>query len=166
VTEPVAHTTEIRLAHQAIQHERELREAEKAAFDHERELRTVFDTHERELRQQTEQAVEKARALQFNVYEARLDNLNHAAERMERQAATFLTIDRYEREHSALIDRHVRDVGLLAGKIEAQERVTVRQDATQQVLDTLSANRRWLYGIMVTVAIFGLGTLLHAFGVL
>jgi len=140
---------------QAIRHERELREAAREAIEHERELRAVYDVHERELRHQAEAAVEKARALQFDVYEARLDNLNHAAERMERQAATFLTIDRYEREHAALV-----------GRLSTEERLTVRRDATQEVLDTLAVNRRWLIGIGVTVALFGATTLLHAFGIL
>jgi hypothetical protein len=67
-----------------IAHERELREAEKVAFDHERELRSVFDQHERELRTQEESAVEKARDIQFNEYERRLSDLNHAHE-LERQ---------------------------------------------------------------------------------
>ena len=155
-----------RILAERIKHERELRKAERQAFKHERELRELYDQHERELRQQTEQAVEKARALQFDVYEGRLDNLNHAAERMERQAQTFLTIDRYEREHSALIERHVRDISALAEKVETEGRVTARQDATKELLDTLATNRRWLYGIAVTVTLFGATTLLHAFGIL
>jgi hypothetical protein len=155
-----------RLIAERITHERELRLAEKAAFDHERELRAIYDAHERELRLQNEAAVEKARELQFDVYEERLAALNHAAERMERLTATFLPIDRYEREHTALIDRHVRDFGLLAEKVETQERVTVRQDATQALLDNLATNRRWLYGVLVTVVMFGVTSVLHFLGVL
>lgn len=156
--------SDARLLADRIAHERELRQAQLAAFDHERELRVVYDAHERELRQHNEEAVEKARALQFDVYEARLDNLNHAAERMERQSTTFLTIDRYEREHGALIDRHARDIALLAEKIAAQESVTVRQDTTSAVLSSVATNNRWLIGIAVTSALSLLALVLHLAG--
>jgi hypothetical protein len=49
-----------KLLAERIDHERELRVAEKSAFDHERELRAIFDQHERELRLVNEAAVEKA----------------------------------------------------------------------------------------------------------
>jgi len=134
-----------------IAHERELREAETAAFDHERELRAVFDAHERELRLANEAAVEKARALQFEVYEGRLGVLNHAAERMDALSKSFLPIDRFEREHRSLIDRYERDMMALAGKVAEQESVTVRQDAQTDLLVMSQTNHRWLIGISIGV---------------
>ena len=161
-----AHSERHKAIEAAVRHERELREAEKAAFDHERELRAVFDQHERELRLQAEAAVEKARSLQFDAYASRLDTLNHAAERMDRQASTFLSVDRFEREHQWLIAKHASDIAMLSEKIGGEQRVTIRQDAQRELLDTLAVNRRWLIGLGVTVSLFGATTLLHAFGVI
>jgi len=61
---------------QAIRHERELREAQSEAFEHERELRMVYDTHERELRKQVEDATAANLARQAIEYERRLGQLN------------------------------------------------------------------------------------------
>jgi len=147
-----------------IAHERELREAHVAAFDHERELRTLFDAHERELRLQNEAAVEKARALQFEVYEARLETLNHAAERLDAMAKTFLTIDRFEREHTGLIDRYDREREVLGTKVAAQENVTARQDAQSDLLLQSQTNQRWLIGIAVTSGLALIALILHLAG--
>ena len=166
-----------RLLSLRIDHERELRAAERAAYEHERELRTVYDDHERAMRVSNEVAVERARALQFDVYESRLDTLNHAAERMDALAQTFMPIDRFEREHSALRerlerehsalgDRHTRDIALLAEKVEEQERVTVRQDSYAERLDKVGATQRWMVGILITLAVFGATTLLHVWNVI
>lgn len=86
----------------AIRHERELREMGDRGVQHERELRTAFDAHERELRIGAETAVEKARDIQFREYERRLEDMNEFRLQLERQAVTFLTVGRFEREHEAL----------------------------------------------------------------
>jgi len=164
-----------------IAHERELRTAERAAFEHERELRTLYDQHERELRTANEAAVDKARASHDEVIEVRLQNLNHFAERMERLQTTYLPIarfdrdhatliERYEREYKALSDRHQRDIAVLTERVGEQEDVTLRQDsasdATKELLaltrtstEALNTNRRWLIGLAIATAIslFGLG---------
>jgi hypothetical protein len=147
-----------------IAHERELWEAQLAAFDHERELRTLFDAHEREMRQQNEDSVEKARLAQFAVYETRLQNLNHAAERLEAMAKTFLTIDRFEREHSNLIDRYEREREVLGTKLAEQESVTVRQDAQSDLLRQSQQNQRWLIGLAASSGLAVIALLLHLFG--
>ena len=134
-----------------ISHERELREAEKTAFDHEREMRAVWDKHERELRTQDEMAVDKARAAHDEVVNIRLESLNHFAERMERQSQTFLPVDRWEREHAALSEKSETALGVLRDRVETESKVTVRQDSTQLTTDNFAANRRWLYGIMVAL---------------
>ena len=164
---------------QRIDHERELREAEKVAFDHERELRRVHDDQERELRLQAEAAVEKARQLQFDTLELRLEGMNEFRAQLAKQASTFMPIaaferehtglrERYEREHQALIERHVRDIADLSDKIVAQEKVTIRQDVTQEVLrnisDSASTNRRWMIGILVTSGLSLLALTLHLAG--
>ena len=164
-----------------IAHERELRTAEKAAFEHEREVRILYDQHERELRTANEAAVEKARTAHDEVVELRLQNLNHFAERMEALQQTYLPtarferdhaalIERYEREYKALFERHLRDIEILSTKIGEQESVTVRQDssaeATKELLaltrvstEALNTNRRWLIGLAIAtlISLFGLG---------
>jgi len=160
-----------------IVHERELREAEKAAFDHERELREIYDAHEREMRLQAEAAVEKARSLQFDVYEERLEHMNEFRAQLTEQAKTFMPVDRferehsglrerYEREHAALVERHTRDISLLSEKVEEQERVTVRQDSNAERLEKVGTTQRWMVGILVTFAIFAGTTILHIWNVI
>jgi len=132
-----------------ISHERELREAEHAAVDHEREMRAAFDAHERELRTTNETAVEKARQLQFEVYEERLHHMNEFRSQLTSQAGTFLTIERFDREHKALVDRYEREASVLQEKVQAQEKVTIRQDTTSAVLEGMASSRRWLVGLAV-----------------
>ena len=69
-----------------IVHERELREAEKAAVEHERELRAVFVSNERNSRLANETAVEKARQLQYEILEQRLEGMNEFREQLTQQA--------------------------------------------------------------------------------
>ena len=171
-----------------IAHERELRTAERAAFEHERELRTLYDQHERELRTANEAAVDKARASHDEVIEVRLQNLNHFAERMEQLQTTYLPIvrfdrdhasliERYEREYKALSDRHNRDIEVLTRRVSEQEQVTVRQDsaseATKELLDltrtsteALNTNRRWLIGLAIATVISLVGLALTLFSLL
>jgi hypothetical protein len=154
-----------RLLAERISHERELRAAEKAAFDHERELRTVYDQHEREMRLQTEAAVEKARDTQIAELERRLESMNEFRVQLERQATTFLTLDRFEREHALLVERHTRDIGALAERVGTEERVTTRQDSAAASLEGIRSNNRWLIGIAIgLVSTFGLFAL-HVLGV-
>jgi hypothetical protein len=171
-----------------IAHERELRTAERAAFEHERELRTLYDQHERELRTANEAAVDKARAAHDEVIEVRLQNLNHFAERMEQLQQTYLPtarfdrdhaslIERYEREYHALSERHNRDIEVLTRRVSEQEQVTVRQDSasetTKELLDltrtsteALNTNRRWLIGLAIATAISLAGLALTLFSLL
>lgn len=148
-----------------ISHERELRQAERAAFEHEREMRVVWDKHERELRTQNEESVDKARSSHDEVIGMRLENLNHAAERMDRQSSTFMPIDRFEREHAVLVERIDRGFERMDEKMQVQEKVTVRQDTTDAVLANLATNRRWLYGIMVGLFSTFFLVALHILGV-
>jgi len=154
-----------RLLAERIAHERELRVAEKAAFDHERELRTIYDQHERELRLQTEAAVEKTRDTQVAELERRLEGMNEFRQQLNLQAATFLTIDRWEREHTLLVERHTRDIAALAERVGTEERVTTRQDSAAASLEGIRSNNRWLIGIAIgLVSTLGL-VALHVMGI-
>ena len=138
-----------RLLAERIAHERELRESERESIKHERELRAVWDTHERELRLANEAAVEKARLLQFEVYEERLEHMNAFRAQLTEQASSFLTVDRFDREHSVLIERIDASFSRIEEKVSAQEKVTVRQDTTSAVLESMASSRRWLTGLAV-----------------
>jgi hypothetical protein len=149
-----------RLLAERISHERELRVAEKTAFDHERELRTLWDTHERELRLQAETAVEKARDTQFREYERRLESMNQFREQLTDQARSFLTIERYERDHKALSDRVEAQYEVMQARLSTEERVTARQDSAALAVEGIRSNNRWLIGIalglVTTIVLFGL----------
>ena len=154
-----------RLLAERIAHERELRAAERAAFEHERELRTVYDQHERELRLQTEAAVEKARDTQISELERRLESMNEFRAQLERQSGTFVTLDRFEREHGALVDRHTREMLALSERVGTEERVTTRQDSAEASLEGIRSNNRWLIGIAIgLLGTIGL-TALHILGI-
>ena len=148
-----------------IAHERELREAQLAAFDHERELRAVYDQHERELRRANEEAVEKARAEHDKVIDLHLDQLNHAAERIDRMTATFMTTDRFDREHAALIERIDGAFARINAQLATEERVTARQDAQLDIRSQVGTSQRWLIGIAVSSGLTLFVLALHLVGV-
>jgi hypothetical protein len=117
-----------------IAHERELRQIEKQAIEHEREMRVIFDAHERELRTLAETAVERARQIQFDEYERRLTTLNHAHEQaVEAQRATVPreTFDTYVRETRLANELALRNVELSSEKrqVDVDRRLTVLERA-------------------------------------
>ena len=166
-----------RLIDERIKHEKEMREASEVAFAHERELRAIFDQHERELRLQNEAAVEKARALQFGIYEQRLEGMNEFRQQLTVQAATFVASDRFEREHKSLGDRLDAKVNSLSERVDAkveslgnqlgvEHGVTIRQDTTQSVLDKISSNNRILWGVVLSTVGTFLALLAHMEGII
>jgi len=108
--------------------------------------------------------------------------------RLREEGHTYLTVDRFEREHKALGERTDLAVKGLGDKIEAsnkalgdkmeasigaltirlgtEEKVTIRQDATQALLDKIGQNNRWLVGI--AIGLFGtfITTFLHIMGII
>jgi hypothetical protein len=94
-----------RILAERIAHEHDLREAAAKAVDHERELRLVADTHERELRLVAEAAVERARVIQFNEYERRLDALNHAHDQAVAEQLRTLPRTEFDQFKRDLTDR-------------------------------------------------------------
>jgi hypothetical protein len=159
--------TKTQILAERISHERELRAAERAAFDHERELRTLFDQHERELREKSEQAVEQARTIQFNEYERRLNDLNHAHElERERNAASVTRIEydtfvkearlredslnkalteKFTAAHDALAAKQADDIARLntvgtEGFRETNAERVGREAATSQIVQTTREN--------------------------
>lgn len=147
------------LLRQATDYERRLTNQQ---FD---EIRTLQGEHQRFHDREHilyDDAVEKASgalSAQLNVLEADLERLRDASH-------SFMTTGRFEREHQALIERMDAAVGSLTEKLEAESRVTVRQSAQEELLSKIAANNRWMIGILVTVAIFGITTMLHVFGII
>jgi hypothetical protein len=104
--------------------------------------------------------------LKFEVYETRLDALNHASERMDKQSAAFMPIDRFEREHTTIVERHIRDFNLLNERLETEHAVTIRQDTQLAMLQTMQSNNRWMIGLGVGVLLTLATTALHIFRVI
>ena len=148
------------LLRERIAHERELREVEHASVEHERELRALWDTHERELRVAHEAAVEKARQLQFDTLELRLEGMNDLRAQLASQALTFMPIAGFEREHRALIGRMEAAFHIVNEKVDAQEKVTIRQDTSELLLAQSGQSHRWQVGIAVTLIGISIATLL------
>lgn len=166
---------------QAIEYERRLTDQSlsgqvalrDAALAYERQITNAqFETlaalnnehrefHERE-HILTDTAIDKATASLLS----ELSSIRKDIESLEASSHQFMTASRFEREHAALIERVDTKFETYDSKIAAEEKVTVRQDATQILTEKIGANNRWMLGILVTVAIFGMTTLLHVFKVI
>lgn len=162
------------------------REIELWKTYHERDHRTHLEAHVRE-HDQTEEALIKA----ATALEKRLEGMNEFREQLKTQAATFITRDmfdvkigamqdqltvlrdennnfmsteRFMREHKALIDKMEDKFAQYDIKITQEEKVTVRQDAQQDLLDKIAINNRWLIGIALSTGLTLLGLFLHLIG--
>jgi hypothetical protein len=158
--------TERKLREQAIFYERKYTDGQFG------QLRIVADEHrlfhERE-HLLYEDAIDKASASLNSM----LASLQADVDRFREEATKWMTVERFEREHETLADKMELANSVLAQKVAAEEKVTVRSEAQQALLESMNQNRRWLIGIGVTLAIFGITTLiglgttvLHALGVI
>lgn len=109
-----------------------------------------------------EDAIEKA----SNSIRATLNTIEADMERFRVEASKWMTVERFEREHQALIEKTEIALHTLDGKIDVEEKVTLRSQAQEELLTKISTNNRWLIGILITVAIFGATTLLHVFQII
>jgi dsDNA-specific endonuclease/ATPase MutS2 len=147
------------LLRQATEYERKLTDQQ---FD---EIRTLQGEHQRFHDREHilyDDAVERASSAirsQINVLEADLERLRDASH-------SYMTTGRFEREHQTLIDRVEASIVAINERLEAENRVTVRQGAQEELLTRISSNNKWMIGILVTVAIFGATTLLHIFRII
>ena len=109
-----------KLLAERIRHERDLREAEAKSFDHERELRAIFDGHERELRKQVEDATARNLERQALEYERRLADLNHAHTRTLEAQSRTVSREIYESQHREVkeqVGKLVTQIGVWRGII-------------------------------------------------
>lgn len=101
-----------------------------------------------------EDAIEKAATslgTQLKVLEADLD-------RVREETRGYLTVERFEREHQTLSDKFEVAVATIGEKVSAEERVTLRQGAKDELVASLASNRRWLIGISITLVFSIIGT--------
>jgi hypothetical protein len=131
---------------QARRYERQLTDLQFASVRALAEDHKLFHDREHLL---YESAVDRAAADLKTQLEAMASNI----ERMREESHGFLSTDRFEREHEALIERMNATTTALAEKLGAEEKVTVRQSAQQELLDKLAVNNRWLIGLTVTTAL-------------
>jgi hypothetical protein len=109
-----------------------------------------------------EQAIEKA----ASSLSSGLAIIQADVDRFRDEATKWMTIERFEREHSLLTEKLDIASSSLSEKVEAEARVTLRSQAQEDLLARIAQNNKWLIGILITVAIFGITTVLHVFGII
>lgn len=132
-------------------------------------------------------SIEEARRLAKIEQDRRLDILNEFRDQLRNQTATFttkdtidsklnaieseidtlskdsnkyMTTERFDQAHQALIDKIDAKFEVYDSKLVTEEKVTIRQDATQLLLDKLAVNSRWLIGLSIGTAISLAGLLI------
>jgi hypothetical protein len=93
-----------------------------------------------------EDAIEKA----SGALKASHATLQAEVERLVDTSATFMTADRFEREHSQLLERVDSAFARVDEKLSAEERVTVGQSAREDVFAQVRATNRWMIGLTIT----------------
>jgi hypothetical protein len=152
------HEREISLNHAAHDKQHEIeKEAEQKA-------ETALDKRLEGMNEFREQLKEQAAGfITRDMSDERLKNLQDQITLLRDASASYMTVDRFDREHKALIDSTNTAITDLSKKLVDEEKVTVRQDATQALIDKINDNRKWLIGIGAT-SILSLVTLLgHLF---
>jgi hypothetical protein len=160
----LAHAAERSAAHkalldQAVAYERKYTDGQFGQLNLVAQEHRIF--HERE-HLLYEDAIEKASSAiggQLHVLEADFERLRDASH-------SFMTVDRFEREHEQLIDKMDLAFRAMGEKIGVEEKVTLRSQAQEELLTKISVNNRWLIGILITVAIFGITTVLHVLNII
>jgi hypothetical protein len=109
-----------------------------------------------------EDAIEKA----STALSVQLAALQTEFDRMREDSHSWLPVGRFEREHKQLIEKMEQAIGNVEQKLDVEERVTTRQQAQEELVARIAQNNRWLIGILITVAIFGLTTVLHVFDII
>jgi hypothetical protein len=131
----------------ALAYERRITDQQFANIEHVNEEHRVYHEREHIL---YDDAVEKASAS----LTSQLASLQVELDRMQLQMQSLMPIGRFEREHAALMERVDTKFGTYDEKLNDQEKVTVRQDTTQELLnriaETSGTNRRWMIGLMVS----------------
>jgi hypothetical protein len=159
-----AHASERAAAHkalleQAIAYERRYTDGQFGQLNLVAQEHRIF--HERE-HLLYEDAIDKASTAlntQLRVLEVDVGRLRDESHR-------FMTVDRFEREHSNLTEKMELALQALMEKIGQEEKVTVRSEAQSELMTKIGQNNKWLIGTVITVGIFGATTILHALDII
>lgn len=92
--------------------------------------------------------------------EGKLNSVETEIDAINRASNKFMTTEKYDQSHKSLSDKIDAKFEVYDGKLLNEEKVTIRQDATQQLLDKLATNGRWLIGLSIGTAISLVGLLL------
>jgi hypothetical protein len=146
------------LLRQAIKYERKYTDGQFGQLNLVAQEHRIFHEREHIL---YEQAIEKA----ASSLSSGLATIQADVDRLRLEATGWMTVERFEREHASLQEKTELADGVLEAKILAEEKITVRSQAQQELLDKLQANNRWLVTISLSTGLTLLGLALHVFGV-
>lgn len=142
----------------SLEYERKITDQQFSNLGHLNDEHRIY--HERE-HLLYDDAVEKA----STSLGTQLTGLQIEIDRMQEAMQGLMSTARFEREHAGLIERINTKFGTYDEKISVQEKVTVRQDASQEILsklaDSSATNKRWLIGILISTGLTLLALVLH-----
>jgi len=144
----------IALREKALAYERKITDQQFSNLEHINDEHRVY--HERE-HLLYDDAVEKASV----ALGTQLASLQVEIDRMQETMQNLMPVGRFEREHAGLIERIDTKFSTYDEKISVQEKVTVRQDATQELLDKVAVNNRWMIGVLISSGLTLLALVLH-----
>ena len=101
-----------------------------------------------------EDAIEKA----STALSVQLAALQTEFDRMREDSHNWLPVGRFEREHKQLIEKMETDVANLDAKLDTEERVTIREQGRNEVLDSMATTRRWLIGLSIAFLFSAIST--------
>jgi hypothetical protein len=149
---------QVRSRNEALAYERKITDAQFRTLAVLNDEHRTF--HERE-HLLYEAAVEKASASTA----ADLSIVRKDIEGLELASHTYMSTVRFEREHSALLERVEEMFARVDEKLAAQEKITLQQTTQQstreEMLATLATNRRWLTGLAVSLGVTMVVTILN-----
>ena len=140
-----------------LRRERELREMANG-YEHtmgemrHEELRSTSSQHQ--LYHEREHLLTDAAITQASAaLKQKLDVLEADQDRWRDQAAQWMTVERFDREHAALIQRFEASMSVLSDRLSAEHDVTTSQKTRDELLEELAVGRRWLVGLAITVLV-------------
>lgn len=149
---------ENKLVNLRIEKEVELREARFHEVEALSSEHRIF--HEREHAQYSDALRATAGTLGI-----RLDGVDTRISKLIEDQHSFLTIERFEREHGLLETRLDERWSTAQQQIANEENVTVKQTIRQQTLDEIASstgvNRRWLIALVATGGLMLAGLILN-----
>lgn len=139
-------------------YERELRESREHELSTRASDHQVFHDREHALYDTAVETARKTMELNLQIVTADVDRLREIAN-------SHLTIERFESQHSALIERMNERDERIQGALEVESRISARQQSKDEVLAGVSQNNRWLIALIVGNGLTLIALVLHLTGV-